>query len=99
MIPPAGDSNRLDFEWASEIRKSIIDVSESLKDCDELIICGTSYWHVDRQEIDRILTSISTNISDVIVVNPYSPEVFNAVITTLFNNVKFFKNSKPLAFS
>lgn len=97
MVPPAGDSNRLDFEWASEIRKEIIRVSESLNDNDELIICGTSYWHVDRQEIDRILTSIGTEISDVKVVNPYSPEVFNAVITTLFTNVKFFKDATPLA--
>jgi hypothetical protein len=97
MVPPAGDSNRLDFEWASEIRKSIINISENLKSDDELIICGTSYWHVDRLEIDRILTSINSDISDVKVVNPYSPEVFNAVITTLFSNVKFFKNSKPLA--
>lgn len=97
MVPPAGDSTRLDFEWANEIRKSIVDVSGKLKDSDELIICGTSYWHVDRQEIDRILTSISTDISDVKVINPYSPDVFNAVITTLFTNVKFFKNSNPLA--
>lgn len=97
MVPPAGDSNRLDFEWASEIRSSIINVSENLKANDELIICGTSYWHVDRLEIDRILTSINSEISDVKVVNPYSPEVFNAVITTLFSNVKFFKNSQPLA--
>lgn len=97
MVPPAGDSARLDFDWAKDIRASIIDVSEKLKDDDELIICGTSYWHVDRIEIDRILTSISSEISDVKVVNPHSPEVFNAVITTLFSNVKFFKNAQPLA--
>jgi hypothetical protein len=97
MVPPAGDSSRLDFEWASEIRKSILTVSEELKNDDELIICGTSYWHVDRLEIDRILTSINTDISDVKVINPNSPDVFNAVITTLFTNVKFFKNSSPLA--
>lgn len=97
MIPPAGDSNRLDFEWASDIRKSILNVSENLKNSDELIICGTSYWHVDRLEIDSILTSIRSDISDVKVVNPNSPEVFNAVITTLFTNVKFFKDSSPLA--
>ncbi|WP_333873606.1 SIR2 family protein [Methylobacter sp.] len=97
MVPPAGDSNRLDFEWASEIRKSILNVSKNLKSSDELIICGTSYWHVDRLEIDSILTSISADISDVKVVNPNSPEVFNAVITTLFTNVKFFKDSSPLA--
>jgi len=97
MIPPAGDSSRLDFEWASEIRKSILIISKNLKNCDELIICGTSYWHVDRQEVDSILTSISADISDVKIVNPNSPEVFNAVITTLFTNVKFFKDSSPLA--
>lgn len=97
MVPPAGDSNRLDFAWANEIRKSISEVSQSLKSDDELIICGTSYWHVDRLEIDRILTSINSDISDVKVINPNSPDVFNAVITTLFENVKFFKNSNPLA--
>jgi len=97
MIPPAGDANRLDFEWASDIRKSILAVSKNLKSSDELVICGTSYWHVDRLEIDSILTSIRSDISDVKVVNPNSPEVFNAVITTLFTNVKFFKDSSPLA--
>jgi hypothetical protein len=97
MIPPAGDSSRLDFEWAKEVRESILKVSSQLKDTDEVIICGTSYWHVDRLEIDNILTSISADVSDVKVVNPNSPEVFNAVITTLFNNVIFFKNSSPLA--
>lgn len=97
MVPPAGDSNRLDFAWANEIRSSINKVSKELKNEDELIICGTSYWHVDRLEIDRILTSIDSDISDVKVINPYSPDVFNAVVTTLFENVKFFKNSNPLA--
>lgn len=97
MIPPAGDSSRLDFKWANEIRESILSVAKELCEADELIICGTSYWHVDRLEIDNILTSIDANISDVKIVNPYSPDVFNAVITTLFTNVKFFKNSIPLA--
>ncbi|MGL4782467.1 hypothetical protein [Aeromonas dhakensis] len=96
MIPPAGDSHRLDFAWAKDIRESIINVSSGLTVHDELVICGTSYWHVDRLEMDRILTSIDSNINDVKVINPYSPNVFNAVVTTLFKNVTFFKNSNPL---
>lgn len=97
MIPPAGDSSRLDFKWANEVRESILKIASKLKNTDEVIICGTSYWHVDRLEIDNILTSISSDISDVKVINPNSPDVFNAVITTLFTNVIFFKNSSPLA--
>lgn len=96
MIPPAGDSQRLDFKWSNEIRKSITSVAQKLNDKDELIICGISYWHVDRLEIDNILTSIDANISDVRIINPDPPEVLNAVITTLFTNVKFFKNSLAL---
>lgn len=97
MVPPAGDSNRLDFKWANEIREKVVQVATEMKSTDELVICGISYWHVDRQEIDRMLTNIASNISEVKIINPNSPNVFNAVITTLFSNVKFFKNSKPLA--
>lgn len=96
MIPPAGDSSRLDFAWTKQIRESILTASSGLTTNDELIICGTSYWHVDRLEIDKILTSINGNINDVKIINPHSPNVFNAVITTLFKNVTFFKNSNPL---
>jgi len=96
MIPPAGDSARLNFKWANEIRNSICEISESLSENDEVVICGISYWHVDRLELDNILTSIGPNVSEVTIVNPFSPEVFNAVTTTLFKNVKLFKNSQPL---
>lgn len=97
IIPPAGDSSRLDFKWASEVRNKAIDVAKSLKDNDEVIFCGMSYWHVDRLEIDTILTNITPTISNVRVINPNPPRVLNAVMTTLFKNVIFYNDSKSLS--
>lgn len=96
IIPPAGDSNRLDFKWAKEIRDTAKDVAKKLTEKDELIVCGISYWHVDRLEIDSILTSVNPKLDDIKVVNPSPPKVFNAIITTLFDKVIFFNNSQPL---
>ncbi|MGI0106848.1 hypothetical protein [Salinimicrobium sp. WS361] len=96
IIPPAGDSSRLNFKWAKEIRDKAKSVANALSKDDELLICGLSYWHVDRLEIDSILTSINPDIEEVKVINPYTPKVFNAIITTLFDKVIFYCNSKPL---
>jgi len=96
IIPPAGDSNRLDFKWAKEIRDIAKDVAKNLNETDELIVCGISYWHVDRLEIDSILTSVNPKLDDIKVINPYPPKVFNAIITTLFDKVIFFNDSTPL---
>jgi hypothetical protein len=94
IIPPAGDSSRLDFKWAMEIREKAKIVVKDLKEEDELIFCGISYWHVDRYEIDSILTKISPKISNVKVFNPNPPRVLNAVMTTLYKNVIFYTDSE-----
>ncbi|HRB70307.1 MAG TPA: SIR2 family protein [Flavobacterium sp.] len=96
IIPPAGDSSRLDFKWAKEIRDKTKETAKDLNKNDELLICGLSYWHVDRLEIDSILTSINSEIDEIKVINPYTPKVFNAIITTLFDKVIFYNNSNPL---
>lgn len=54
---------------------------------DELVICGISYWHVDRLELDHILGKIPIDVSDVSVFNPSPPRALNAILTTFFNNV------------
>ena len=94
IIPPAGDSSRLGFTWAKNIRDNIQIKAAELNEIDELIICGISYWHVDRLEIDNVLTKINSKISNVKLINPHPPNVLNAVLTTLFENVIFFTNSK-----
>jgi hypothetical protein len=97
IIPPAGDSSRLDFKWASVIREKAIEQAKKLTKEDELIFCGMSYWHVDRLEVDTLLTNISSEISNVKVINPNPPRVLNAVMTTLFKNVIFYNDSKTLS--
>jgi len=97
IIPPAGDSNRLDFKWASEVRDEAKLAAKELDNTDEVIFCGMSYWHVDRMEIDSILTNISPTISNVRVINPNPPRVLNAVMTTLFKNVIFYNDSNSLS--
>lgn len=96
IIPPAGDSSRLNFEWARCIRDEAKKIAEKLKKDDELIVSGISYWHVDRLEIDSILTQISSDISNVEIINPNPPRVINAVMTTLFKNVIFDTHCKNL---
>jgi hypothetical protein len=96
IIPPAGDSSRLDFKWAKDIREKARSVASQLNENDELLICGISYWHVDRLEIDSILTSINPKINEIKIINPSTPKVFNAIITTLFDKVIFYKDSQPL---
>ncbi len=96
IIPPAGDSNRLNYEWAKSIRLKIKDAANSLTISDELVMCGLSYWHVDRLEIDSILTEIEPEIKNVAVINPNPPRVLNAVVTTLFRNVIFSTHCKNL---
>ena len=97
LIPPAGDSNRMaGCKWADTIRKSIDNALATVKEEDELILCGISYWHVDRSELDHYLCKIPMDISNVSVINPAPPRALNAVLTTYFNNVINYTDSKHL---
>lgn len=95
IIPPAGDSERLKFGWAKEIREYAKNIASKLDINDELIICGISYWHVDRIEIDELLTSINpqTNIK---VINPSPPRTLNAVLSSIFGNYILYTSSNIL---
>jgi hypothetical protein len=84
IIPPAGESSRYNQYWSKEIRNQIIETTKKLTNEDELIICGISYWHVDRMEIDELLTNVQENIN-VSVINPFMGSTFNAVMTSLFS--------------
>lgn len=96
IIPPAGDSSRLDFKWATVVRNQAISTAKELEEQDEIIFCGISYWHVDRLEIDSILMKINPEISNVRVINPNPPRVLNAVMTTLYKNVIFYNDSTSI---
>lgn len=58
MIPPAGDSGRFNQTWAREIRSALLKTIKEYKAHDEVVVCGLSYWHVDRAELDELLVSL-----------------------------------------
>jgi hypothetical protein len=95
IIPPAGDSNRTNMSWIKVLRQSISDRIQSASSEDTLIIFGLSYWHVDRTEIDEILTQIHPQIN-VKLVNPNPPTSLDAVLTSLFANYIHFTKSDLL---
>lgn len=85
LIPPAGESTRYNQSWANEIKSEILKKIEIIDIKDSLLICGISYWYVDRNEIDEILTNTNKDII-LKVINPYMNGTFNAVLTSLFKN-------------
>jgi hypothetical protein len=93
IIPPAGDSNRVSMGWVKLLREKINHYVQESQGKDKLIIFGISYWHVDRAEIDEIITRINPNI-DVNLINPNPPSSFNAVLTSLFKNYVHYQKSE-----
>lgn len=84
LIPPSGDSSRLTFKWANELREKIFnEFSKEISRGSKCVISGLSYWHVDRSEIDSLLSKISTKNMDTYMVNPYPPKALSAVLTCL----------------
>lgn len=95
LLPPAGDSSRFKLSWAKELRELAINKTKEIQEQDDIIICGISYWHVDRQELDKYLTNLNPKVN-VYLINPNPPNVFNAVLTTIFDNVIVYKSSNNL---
>ena len=57
IIPPAGDSMRLGTTapWSQKLRNEAKNIATSIEENDEIVLCGISYWHVDRRELFKIL--------------------------------------------
>lgn len=96
IIPPAGDSTRMNLTWSKQIKDDIIKRAKEMTENDTAILCGISYWHVDRSEIDDYLSSLPMNLNDVVMVNPNPPGVLNAVLMTLFNRYNVYNSSDNL---
>lgn len=95
IIPPAGDSNRCAMGWLKVLRQKIKEKIDLSANKDRLVIFGISYWHVDRAEIDEMLTNIDSGI-EVNLINPRPPTCLDAVLTSLFKNYIHFKKSDLL---
>lgn len=89
LIPPSGDSSRLNStsSWAKDLRNHTINYAKEIaKEKDNhVIMCGISYWHVDRRELDEVLINLNYE-SDFTFINPLPPRDLNAVLTSIFDN-------------
>ena len=73
----------------------ILNIFNNTNENDECIMCGISYWHVDRNEIDNILVRLSPKIN-IKMINPYPPKSLTAVLTSLFKNFVLYPKSNIL---
>ena len=87
IIPPAGDSMRLGTTapWSQKLRNEAKKIAMSIKEKDEIVLCGISYWHVDRRELDELLINLNQD-SNFTFVNPMPPRDLNAVLSSIFTN-------------
>ncbi|MDF2546109.1 MAG: hypothetical protein K0R93_1007 [Anaerosolibacter sp.] len=95
IIPPAGDSNRFSMSWVKTLRQKVSEKIQLSDSRDKMIIFGISYWHVDRAEIDEILTQVNPLI-EMTLINPTPPTCFDAVLTSLFKNYVHYPNTDLL---
>lgn len=95
LIPPAGESTRFNHTWAAQIRGTAKHKASRLSKDDEMILCGLSYWHVDRAELDELLVSCDP-LLNVTMVNPNPQRTINAVLTSVFSNFVTYSGSEIL---
>lgn len=96
LIPPAGDSTRFELTWAGKLRTEANRISKDIGQEDKVVLCGISYWHVDRNEIDEILLNIDSRC-DVAYINPSPSEALDAVLTSLFEKYEHYTSAKRYA--
>lgn len=95
IIPPGGNSNRIDVEWAKTFREIVCKYAKNIDFNDEVMISGISYWHVDREEIDELLANIHPGVN-ITMINPSAPRTLGAVIESIFKNYILHSNSNFL---
>ena len=96
LIPPAGDSSRLTYKWAEQLREEVKKQVCCIEENDSVIISGLSYWHVDRKEIDEILISLASKNPATYMANPFPPRALNAVLTCVLPNHIIYTSSESL---
>lgn len=96
LIPPAGDSSRYQLTWAGKLKAEAENRAKGIEDGDKVILCGLSYWHVDRKEIDEILLKL-TSQCELAYINPSPPEALDAVLTSLFKNYEHYVSAERYA--
>ena len=95
IIPPAGESGRSSNTWAQSIRQECISRLKAYGSDDIAVLCGISYWHVDRAEIDSLLNAMNADM-DVVHLNPHPSSTLDAVLNSLFKRYTHLSSSSLL---
>lgn len=99
IIPPAGDSMRLETStsWARLIRGKAIEAARrvAVSEKNDVILCGISYWYVDRHEIDELLVNLNHK-ANLFFINPTPPRDLNAVLSSIFQNYVLLTSSNNI---
>ncbi len=95
LIPPAGESGRTSSTWAQSIRNECSSRVATSGANDLTVLCGISYWHVDRTEIDSLLNSMNSDM-DIIHLNPSPSRTLDAVLNSLFTQYTHISSSHLL---
>lgn len=95
IIPPTGDSGRSSNTWAASIRTACTSRILTFNAEDVVMLCGISYWHVDRAEIDALVNSMNSGI-DFIHLDPSPSPTLDAVLNSLFLNYTHLSSSRLL---
>lgn len=85
IIPPAGEAHRYAQNWANSIKSHLKGSISKFKEKDDFFICGISYWHVDRAEIDEIIRELNSDVN-VRMINPGNVEGLSAILGMVFNS-------------
>ena len=96
MLPPAGDSDRYKHRWILQIWNKVYEAAKALEPQDLVVLYGLSYWHVDRREIDVLLSKIS-RLARVVSINPRPNANFEAACCSLFRSYQSHCDSNQLA--
>lgn len=95
LTPPAGEMQRANQSWAKSVLNEALNKFEESKSDDLAIICGLSYWHVDRSELDQLINKLNSSI-DLIHLNPYPSQILDAVLNSLFRRYIQLGNAEIL---
>ena len=83
LTPPAGEMKRSNQSWANAVLTEGLKKFEASTKDDLAVICGLSYWHVDRSELDYLINKLNSDI-DLIHLNPFPSPTLDAVLNSLF---------------
>lgn len=88
IIPPAGDSMRLGTTapWSQKLRNEAKNIATSIEEKDEIVLCGISYWHVDRRELDELLIKFESGFKFYIC-KSYAAKRFECSVEQYFHKL------------